>query len=76
MRIGRTIIDLDSMTTEDLTMVINEARRIRKRKEQMEEYKLRMHVLLTEAKEAGFDFIDKDVGNVVRPEDLELYDNH
>ena len=76
MRIGRTIIDLDSLTTEDLTMVINEARRIRKRKEQLEEYKLRMHTLLTEAKEAGFDFIDKDFGNVVRPEDLELYDNH
>ncbi len=75
MRIGRTIIDLDSLTTEDLTMVINEARRIRKRKEQLEEYKLRMHVLLTEAREAGFDFIDKDFGNVVRPEDLELHDN-
>lgn len=76
MRIGRTIIDLDSLTTEDLTMVIEEAYRIRKRKQQIEEYKLRMHALLTEAKEAGFDFIDKDFGNVVRPEDLELYDNH
>ena len=76
MRIGRTIIDLDSLTTEDLTMVINEARRIRKRKEEAESYKLRMHVLLTEAKEAGFDFIDKDFGNVIRPEDVELYDNH
>lgn len=75
MRIGRTIIDLDSLTTEDLTMVIEEAYRIRKRKQQIEEYKLRMHALLTEAKEAGFDFIDKDFGNVVRPEDLELYDN-
>ena len=75
MRIGRTIIDLDSLTTEDLTMVINEARRIRKRKEQIEEYKLRMHVLLTEAREAGLDFIDKDFGNVIRPEDVSLYDN-
>ena len=76
MRIGRTIIDLDSMTTGDLTMVINEARRIRKRKEEAEEYRLRIHALLTEAKEAGFDFIDKDFGNVIRPEDLELHDNH
>ena len=75
MRIGRTIIDLDSLTTEDLTMVIDEARRIRKRKEEAESYKLRMHVLLTEAQEAGFDFIDKDFGNVIRPEDVELYDN-
>lgn len=76
MRIGRTIIDLDSLTTEDLTMIIDEARHIRKRRELIEEYKFRMHVLLTEAKEAGLDFIDKDFGNVIRPEDLELYDNH
>lgn len=75
MRIGRTIIDLDSLTTEDLTMVINEAQRIRKRKEEAESYKLRMHVLLTEAHEAGFDFIDKDFGNVLTPSDFELYDN-
>lgn len=75
MRIGRTIIDLDSLTKEDLTLVINEARRIRRRKEQIEEYKLRMHALLTEAREAGLDFIDKDFGNVIRPEDLELHDN-
>ena len=75
MRIGRTIIDLDSLTTEDLTMVIDEARRIRKRKQQIEEYKLRMHALLTEAHEAGLDFIDKDFGNVIRPVDVELIDN-
>lgn len=75
MRIGRTIIDLDSLSIEDLTTVITEARAVRKRKQEAESYRLRMHVLLTEAREAGFDFIDKDFGNVIRPEDVEMYDN-
>jgi hypothetical protein len=75
MRIGSIIIDFDSLTTEDLTMVINEARRIRKRKGEAESYKTRMRDLLEEAKAEGFDFIDKSSGAVIAPFDFELYDN-
>lgn len=76
MRIGRTIIDLDNLTIEDLNTVIDEARRVRNRKKEAESYKLRMHALLAESREAGFDFIDKDLGFVIKAEDLELHDNH
>ena len=75
MRIGRTIIDLDSLTVEDLTAVITEARAIRKRKEKAEELKRRMTELINEAKDNNFDFIDKDYGNVLEPTDFILYDN-
>lgn len=75
MRIGRTIIDLESLSIEDLKTVEHEAHALRRRREEAESYKLRMHALITEAQEAGFDFIDKDFGSVIRSEDIGLYDN-
>ena len=75
MRIGRTIIDLDSLNVEDLTAVIDEARKVRARKQKAVNLLKRMNELLNEAKEEGFDFIDKDFGNVLTDHDFELYDN-
>lgn len=75
MRIGRTIIDLDSLNVEDLTAVIDEARKIRARKQKAISLLKRMNELLNEAKEEGFDFIDKDFGNVLTDHDFEMYDN-
>lgn len=75
MRIGRTIIDIESMGIEDLKTIEREIHAMRRRKEEAESFKARMNDLLTEAAEAGFDFIDKDFGNVIRPVDVELYDN-
>ncbi len=75
MRIGRTIIDIESMSTEDLKTIEREIHALRRRREEAESYKNRMCELLEEAATAGFDFIDKDFGNVIRPVDIELYDN-
>ena len=75
MRIGRTIIDIESMGIEDLKTIEREIHAMRRRKEEAESFKARMNDLLTEAAEAGFDFIDKDFGNIIRPVDVELYDN-
>ena len=74
MRIGRTIIDIESMSIEDLRTIEHEIHVLRRRREQAENFKIRMRDLITEASEAGFDFIDKNYGNVIRPEDLTLYD--
>lgn len=75
MRIGRTIIDIESLSIEDLRTIEHEIRALRKRREEAESFKLRMENLLYEANEAGFDFIDKDFGHVIRADDMQLYDN-
>lgn len=74
MRIGRYVIDTDSMTVEELTMIINELRNIRKRKERMNHYLLTMHDLIEQAKEEGMIFTDKDFGHIIEGDDLTIYD--
>ena len=56
MRIGRTIIDTDNMTTEELDIIIRELRGIRARKLKAEELKSRMVELIADAKENGFTY--------------------
>lgn len=75
MRIGRTIIDIESLSVEDLKAIEHEIHALRRRRERAEQLKARMCDLLNEAQAEGFDFIDKDFGNVIRPEDVSLYDN-
>ena len=74
MRIGRTIIDTDSMSVEDLSVIIRELRDIRARKLKAEQLKHDMLALIADAKENGFTFIDKDFGQVWACNDFELYD--
>lgn len=75
MRIGRTIIDIESLSIEDLHTIEREIRELRRRREKAENYKERMAEVLRDAQADGFDFIDKDYGNVIRPEDITIYDN-
>lgn len=75
MRIGRTIIDTDNMAIDELTTIINELREIRKRKQEAENFFARMTDLLNEATEHGFDFVDKDFGNILTPNDFVVLDN-
>ena len=74
MRIGRTIIDTDNMSVEDMDVIIKEIRAIRARKLKAEELKNRMLELIADAKDNGFTFIDKDFGQVWSGNDVELYD--
>lgn len=74
MRIGKIMIDTDSMSVEELTMVINELRETRKRKEQARELQMKMNALILEAKEQGFTFIDNACGFVREVDDFTLYD--
>lgn len=75
LRIGRTIIDTRDWSVEDYDVIIRDLRKERARKGKADELKLRMENLLNEAKENNFDFVDKDFGNIWRPEDVQLIDN-
>lgn len=74
MRIGRTFIDTDNMSIEELTMTIKELRDIRKRKEQAHALQMRMNDLILEAKEEGFTFIDNACGFVREVDDFTVFD--
>ena len=74
MRIGRTIIDTDNMSAEDLKVIINELRAIRARKLKAEELNSRMNELLAEAKENNFIFINDYTGQVLPQEYIKVID--
>lgn len=74
MRIGKTLIDTDSMSIEELNMVINELWNIRERKGQARALQVKMNDLILEAKEQGFTFIDNTCGYVREVDDFTMFD--
>ena len=74
MRIGRQMLEVESMTIEELTIIINELRAIRKRKQEEKDCLIAMKNAIIKAKENGFVFIDKDFGNVIEEKDIDLFD--
>ena len=75
MRIGMKIIDIENLSVEDLTAVIVTARAIRERKRKAEALVNRLHSVVEDAREAGFDFVDKSCGFIFNPNDFALYAN-
>lgn len=74
MRIGKILIDTDSMSIEELNMVINELWDIRERKGQARALQAKMNDLILEAKEEGFCFVDKDCGFIRETDDFKVFD--
>lgn len=74
MRIGRTIIDTDNMSVEDMDVIIRELRAIRARKLKADELNSRMNELLAEAKENNFIFINDYTGQVLPQEYVKVID--
>lgn len=74
MRIGKTILDTDNMTAEELAMYINALSRIRTRRIRQETLTQRMNDLILQAKADGFTFIDKDFGFVREVDDFTMLD--
>ena len=74
MRIGKVMIDTDSMSIDELTTVITELRKIRARKQMSLDFKTRMNDLIVEAKEHGFTFIDNACGFVREVDDFTMFD--
>ena len=65
MRIGKIVIDTDSMTARELSDIITELRTIRARKEYCEDLQQRMSKLLSEAEENKFAFVDDETGRIL-----------
>jgi len=74
MRIGKIMIDTDSMSEEELKIIINELSTIRARKREEATLRTRMNDLILEAKEKGFTFIDNACGFVREVDDFTLHD--
>lgn len=74
MRIGRTIINTDNMSAEDMEVIIKELLAIRVRKLKAEELNSRMNDLLAEAKEHNFIFINEYTGQVLPQEYIKVID--
>lgn len=74
MRIGRTIIDTDNMSADELAIIIRELRDIRARKLKADELNNRMNELLAEAKENNFIFINDYTGQVLPQEYIKVID--
>ena len=65
MRIGRFILDTDNMSIDELSTLIKELRDIRSRKVHAVALETEMTNLIAHANDLGYDFIDKDFGNVI-----------
>lgn len=74
MRIGKTLLDTDNMTTEEMNMWIDGLRRIRARKIEQANIAADMNALITRAKEKGFVFLDKSCGFVREVDDFTVFD--
>ena len=74
MRIGNTILDLESLTEHDLTEVINEAKRLRSRKADSRNLREGFTAILEGAKDRKFSLCNKYTGEVLVADDWIVYD--
>ncbi len=74
MRIGRFVIDTDPMTIEEITILINELRNIRKRKEQKEHYISAIRGVIKDAQDEGFVITEKTFGQILEGGDFIIQD--
>lgn len=75
MRIGKTILDLENLTEDDLTEVIKEAKRLRSRKADSRNLHKGLVAILEDAKELNFAICSKYTGEVLEADDWVIYDN-
>lgn len=64
MRIGKIVIDTNAMSTQELRDVIVELRKAYSRKLKQEQLNEHMNILLAEAAENKFAFVDDETGRI------------
>lgn len=74
MRIGKTMLDLETLTEEDLTEVIKEAKRLRFRKADSRNLHEGFIALLDGAKDRHFALCNKYTGEILKADDWVVYD--
>lgn len=75
MRIGAKLINIEDLSEDDLSEVINEARRLRSHKADARNLYEGFTAMLEGAKERKLDICNKYTGEVLRAEDWLIYDN-
>lgn len=74
MLIGQTILDLEDLTEDDLSLVIKEARELRSRKADSRNLKKGFTAMIEDAKEREFAICNKYTGEVLVADDWIVYD--
>lgn len=74
MRIGNVILDTDNMTYEEVDILVNELRDIRKRKSEARASKRRLNNAVIESQEHGFRYINRYTGEIFNANDWWVYD--
>ena len=64
MRIGKIVIDTNAMSTQELRDVITELRKAYSRRLKQEQLNEHMNILLAEAAENKFAFVDDETGRI------------
>ena len=75
MRIGKTIIDTDNMTIDEMNLIINELTSICERKEIARNLKQSLHNLFEEANYEGMVFCHHRTGEVLTLENIFIQDD-
>jgi len=74
MRIGPFTLDTENMTTDMVDSWIHELKRVRARKADADSFIRNFNALIENLRAEGFDFVDRDTGEVLEPKHWELYD--
>ena len=75
VRIGATILDTDSLSATDIDIIVEDLKRVAARKRRKESLLKQFTDLIATARNEGFDFVEKDFGNVLTSIDWNIYDH-
>ena len=75
VRIGATILDTDSLSAEDIDVIVEDLKQVAARKRKKDWLLKRFTDLIATARNEGFDFVEKDFGNVLTSIDWDIYDH-
>lgn len=75
MRIGKVVLNLEDLSADALEEVIKEAKALRIRKIDHNNFCRSLEALLANAREEGFTFCEKHTGEVLKASDYVLYDD-
>ena len=75
VRIGGTMINTDIMKADELETLANIFSDMAARKRRAEYFIKKLKNLIEYAQSEGFDFVEKDLGNILTAGDWEIVDN-
>lgn len=75
VRIGGTMINTDIMSADEMDILADIFSGIAARKRRAEYFTKQLEDLIVEARREGFDFVEKDLGNILTAGDWEVVDN-